>query len=134
MSDASTPAVAYGSIISADLTVTNTEEILAFYQKVVGWSVEGLTLTDEDGTYEDYVVKNTNGDWVGGICHARGSNLGLPPVWLIYVPVPDLKASMAQVEALGGSIIKQATGDDGQIHYVVIRDPSGAAMALTPGA
>ena len=28
---------------------------------------------------------------VSGICHARGSNADLPPVWLIYITVADLE-------------------------------------------
>ncbi len=26
---------------------------------------------------------------VAGICHARGGNTGLPPLWLIYITVDD---------------------------------------------
>ena len=31
------------------------------------------------------------GSAAAGVCHARGMNLGLPPVWMIYLPVGNIR-------------------------------------------
>ncbi len=56
--------------------------------------------------YDDYNILGDGGNPAAGICHARGVNLGLPPVWMIYLPVGDLAESLRRVRAEGGKIIK----------------------------
>ena len=111
-----------GTIVSADLTVPDASGLRDFYEKVVGWTFDGLDM----GGYQDYMLKTSDGaDLVGGLCHARGGNAGLPPVWLVYVNVDDIDASARRCEELGGTVLVQ--NDD----YAVIRDPAGAVMAIT---
>lgn len=65
---------------------------------------------------------------VGAICHGRGASAGLPPVWLIYLPVGDLHGSLHRVDAEGGRIVKASgSGDRG---WAVVQDPVGAYFAL----
>jgi predicted enzyme related to lactoylglutathione lyase len=66
------------------------------------------------------------------VCHARGVNAGLPPVWLIYLPVGDLAESLRRVRELGGEVVVERGGEGGHA-YAVIRDPVGAYLALAPG-
>lgn len=67
-----------------------------------------------------------------GVCHARGGNGGLPPVWMIYLPVGDLDESLRRVEAEGGKVVKTMKGGDGKYVYAAIQDPVGAYFALAP--
>lgn len=131
MTAASSPKYPVGAIISADLTLPNADSIRDFYQQVIGWEVENLPMQDQGESYSDYVMKDTEGNWVGGVCHARGMNAGLPPQWLIYVHVADVAASVQQCEALGGKALKKVQGEDGALHYAIIQDPAGAVLALT---
>ena len=64
-----------------------------------------------------------------GICHARGSNADLPPQWLVYINVEDVKASAERCVEKGGTVIAgpKKMGEYGS--YCVIRDP-GAVVAL----
>ncbi len=39
-------------------------------------------MEDENGQSADYNMIDNDGNPLAGICHARGVNLGLPPVWL----------------------------------------------------
>lgn len=89
----------------------------------------------EDGRdgYADYNMLGEDGAPAAGICHARGVNVGLPPVWLIYIPVGDLEESLRRVDAEGGKVVKTVRGEDGQSLYAVIQDPVGASLALTAG-
>jgi len=113
-----------GEISWTDLTVERAEQVRDFYEAVVGWTPEPLSM----GTYSDFVM-NANGTGTAGICHARGSNADLPPVWLIYITVDDLDHSLDECERLGGSLVS-APRSYGGGRYCVIKDPAGAICAL----
>lgn len=74
-----------------------------------------------------------DGDGAAGVCHARGRNVGLPPIWLIYLPVGDLAESLRRVLEEGGTVIKHASGTQGEHAHAVVQDPVGACLALVPG-
>ncbi|MDE2780542.1 MAG: VOC family protein [Chloroflexota bacterium] len=118
-----------GSIAWQDLTVPNAPEILDFYCQVVGW-----TYTDHDmGDYADYNINLADGGpAVAGICHARGSNAGIPPQWLVYIVVEDVGQSAQKCVDLGGKLIDGPRDMGGQ-SFCVIQDPAGAVAALIGG-
>ena len=122
-----------GRIAWLDLTVSEASATRDFYRQVVGWSVQDVAMEDSNERYADYNMLGEDADPAAGICHARGVNLGLPPVWLIYLPVGDLAESLRRVRAEGGAIIKETTGADGAPSYAVVEDPVGVALALVPG-
>jgi predicted enzyme related to lactoylglutathione lyase len=64
-----------------------------------------------------------------GICHARGSNEGIPPQWLLYVVVADLEQSMERCLALGGKVVREAR-PLGPGRFCIVQDPAGAVCAL----
>ena len=116
-----------GSVTWTDLTVENAERIRDFYSAVVGWTASGVDM----GGYDDFNMNDPEtGTPVAGVCHARGGNADLPPVWLIYVNVEDIEKSIARCVELGGQVISGPKGMGGQGRYCVIRDPAGAALAL----
>jgi len=120
-----------GTIISADLTISDAENIRDFYQQVIGWGVEEMALNDETGPYADYVMKDDKGNWVGGVCHKRGANKDLPPQWIVYVNVKDIAKSVEKCLELGGKVLKESKNDDGSYQYALIEDPAGAILAIT---
>jgi uncharacterized protein len=122
-----------GRILWLDLTVPDATATRAFYQQVVGWSVQDVEMTDRDERYADYNMLGENGNPAAGVCHARGWNADLPPIWMIYLPVGDLDESLRRVREEGGKVIKSAQGKDGKCAYAAIQDPVGACLALVPG-
>jgi uncharacterized protein len=122
-----------GRITWLDLTVADASATRDFYRKVVGWSVQEVEMKDGAEPYADYNMLGEDGSPTAGVCHARGVNMDLPPVWLIYLPVGDLAESLRRVQAEGGTVIKAVQGKDGEYRYVVVRDPVGACLALTQG-
>jgi predicted enzyme related to lactoylglutathione lyase len=117
----------FQSILWHDITVDNADKLSEFYSKVVGWTIEPLSM----GDYNDYVMKNSiTGAGTAGVCHARGVNQGLPPQWLAYVKVQDMEASLENCTRLGGKIIgeRRNMGDQGE--FCLIQDPAGAHMML----
>ena len=87
-------------------------------------------MKDGDVRYADYNMLGNDGTPAAGICHARGPNTGLPPVWMIYVPVGDLDESIRRVEKEGGNVLKTMRGGDGKYVYAAVQDPVGACFAL----
>lgn len=119
-----------GRIAWLDLTVPDAAATRDFYREVVGWSVEEVAMEDAGETYADYAMLGDGGAPAAGVCHARGVNLGLPPVWLIHLPVADLNESVRRVEEGGGRIVRQTRGADGSYSFAVVQDPVGAYFAL----
>jgi predicted enzyme related to lactoylglutathione lyase len=116
-----------GHIRWVDLTVPDAPKLREFYEAVVGWESAPVNL----GTHEDWCMTPPGEiDPVAGICHARGINSALPPVWLIYITVASLADSIAECKSRGGQVIygPKNFGTDGQ--WCVIRDPAGACAAL----
>jgi len=114
-----------GTITWQDITVDNAEGLRDFYQAVVGWKPEALSM----GAYSDFVMNADGAGSVAGICHARGANADVPPVWLIYITVDDLDHSLEECQRLGGSLVA-APRSYGGGRYCVIKDPAGALCAL----
>lgn len=122
-----------GCVSWLDLTVSDASATRDFYRQVVGWSVQDVEMEDGGERYADYNMLGGAGNPVAGVCHARGTNLGLPPVWLIYLPVGDLGESLRRVRDEGGKVLRETHGPDGEHAYGVVQDPVGACLALVPG-
>lgn len=124
-------AASIGRIRWLDLTVANASSARDFYRQVIGWSVEDVEMREGEARYADFTMLGADGTPVAGVCHARGVNVGLPPVWMIYLPVGDLAESVHRVEDEGGTVIKAMRGRQGEYLHAVIQDPVGACLALT---
>ena len=127
------PTGKVGRIAWLDLTVSDASTTRDFYRQVVGWTVQNMEVKDSGEHYADFNMLDEAGNPAAGICHARGENQGLPPVWMIYLPVGDLVESLRRVQENGGKVIKAMQGNDGEYTYAVVQDPVGAWLALVPG-
>jgi predicted enzyme related to lactoylglutathione lyase len=122
----STEGMQVGTICWTDLTVADAEGIRDFYQAVVGWQAQG----EDMGDFSDYNMLPPASDIaVAGVCHARGPNAKIPPVWLVYIVVDDIARSAATCVERGGAIVDGPRNTGGG-HFCVIRDPAGAVCAL----
>jgi predicted enzyme related to lactoylglutathione lyase len=116
-----------GTVAWLDITVTDAAGLRDFYANVIGWKPKPVPM----GAYADYnMTVPSTGDPTAGVCHAKGGNADLPPVWLSYVNVADLDASMQACLDMGGDVVAGPKGMEGQGRYCVIRDPAGAHLAL----
>lgn len=116
-----------GSFSWADLTVENASEIKDFYASVIGYSFTEVDM----GGYGDYCMNSPADDQTKtGICHAKGGNKDLPPMWLIYFYVANLDESLEKLKEKGGQILAGPKSYGGGSVYAVIKDPAGACCAL----
>ena len=107
--------------------MNDAESVRDFYAAVTGWVPSDVDM----GDYNDFnMASPASGEPIAGVCHARGSNADLPPVWLIYITVEDLDHSIEQCTALGGEIVRPLTEMAGYGRSCVVRDPAGAVAAL----
>jgi uncharacterized protein len=125
-------ATSVGRIGWLDLTVGDAFATRDFYRQVVGWSAQEVAMRDGGQDYADFNMLGEDGSPLAGICHARGANADLPPVWLIYLPVGDIGESLRRVPEEGGRILKAMRGAEGEYVYAAIQDPVGASFALIP--
>lgn len=128
--DAPDPSGPVGRIGWVDLTVPDAAATRDFYREVVGWTTQDVAMKDGDATYADFNMLKADGEPAAGVCHARGPNTYLPPVWMIYLLVGDATESVRRVKDEGGQVLKAVTGDDGRVAFAAIRDPAGAALML----
>jgi predicted enzyme related to lactoylglutathione lyase len=124
MSEDNAPGV--GTIGWRDLTVDDAEKVRDFYLDVVGWTSAPVDM----GGYSDFTMMTPDGRPVAGICHARGTNAGLPAQWLVYITVEDVGASAERCVGRGGELVVPPKEMGGHGRYCVIRDPAGAVAAL----
>jgi predicted enzyme related to lactoylglutathione lyase len=130
---AAAPGSSVGRIAWLDLTVPDASATRDFYRQVVGWSVQEVAMKDGGRRYADYSMLAEDGTPAAGVCHGRGVNAGLPPVWMLYLPVGDLAESLSRVQEGGGEVLKSMRGEDGSYVYAAVRDPVGVHFALVPG-
>jgi len=109
-----------GRISWLTLVVSDVATTCRFYEHVVGWSTSSA---DVHGGIE---MRRPDGVPAAEICHAGGDNAGIPPVWIISLPVDDFEESLRLVREGGGEIIKRST----DARHAVIRDPVGVCIAL----
>jgi hypothetical protein len=122
-----------GRIAWLDLTIPAATETRDFYRQVVGWSVQEVEMEDNGEQYADYTMLDANGNPAAGVCHARGMNRDLPPVWMLYLPVGDLAESLRRVAEEGGEVVKAVQGEGDAYVYAAVRDPVGVYLALLQG-
>jgi uncharacterized protein len=114
-----------------ELWTTDVQKALAFYERVIGYTVDKMDM-GPDGAY--YLLK-TGEKSRAGVTPA--ANPGAPSMWLPYVGVDDCDAKAAQAKKLGAQVLFPPHDIPGVGRFSILLDPLGAALAIikaTPGA
>lgn len=118
-----------GRFVWHELMTTDPQGAGAFYSKVLGWKTQPSGMPD-------YTL------WIAGKTQAAGlmaqpesaRQSGAPPNWLVYIGTPDVDATAAAAERLGGKVWKAPADIPSVGRFAVIGDPQGATFAIfTPG-
>jgi uncharacterized protein len=96
-----------------------------FYAAVVGWEI----LPDPRGQRPDVFVA-TSGEYSRASLAPIGPRPGAHPGWLLLIRVPDVKATVAKVGALGGRVLVPPSDAPAEYWRAVIADPTGAVLGL----
>ena len=117
---------ARGRFVWHDLLTTDPEAAKAFYTAVVGW---GTTIWDQMDP--PYTMWTAGEKPIGGILQKPAEALaaGAKPEWLAYVTVPDVDATIARAQELGGKVMAPPRDIPTVGRFAVLADPQGAFIA-----
>ena len=121
----------HGTPIWYELLTRYSDRSKAFYDAVVGWSIEPRPagamdyrmITDEDGNAGG--VMRLTADMTAG---------GARPGWLMYVAVADVDAAVERACAAGAGTVMAPWTIEGIGRMALLRDPQGAPFYVMRGA
>lgn len=119
----------HGSFSWYELVTPDVEAAKAFYGAVVGWTYQSA------GPGSDYTLIEAAGQGVAGMLllakTSRPAEAGA--VWMGYVAVDDVDATLEQLVKAGGKVHRPAEDIPGMLRFAVVADPQGIPfVAFTP--
>lgn len=111
-----------------DLATSDVEAARAFYTGLFGW--EGTDVPTPMGPA--YTMFRKDGKLVAGMGPQPPgmAEAGAPPVWSSYIMAHDVDATLAAVEAAGGTVVMPAMDIMTEGRMAMVADPSGAVVGL----
>jgi hypothetical protein len=99
----------------------------AFYDAVVGWDIG-----EAAAEYSGYRMINADGGFAGGVLPltAEMQQHGARPIWLGYILVNDVDASLAKIEQAGGKALMPANDIPNVGRIAMVADPQGAPFYI----
>lgn len=109
-------------VVHWEITNQHAERLVPFYSSVFGWHIDA-------NNPHHYGMVDTGGEGInGGIGQSDGPN------WVtFYVQVPDLQATLDQVQQLGGRTLMPPTEIPGAVTMALFADPEGNTIGLIKG-
>jgi predicted enzyme related to lactoylglutathione lyase len=104
-----------------ELQTSDASAAKAFYTKLFGWT------TAPFGMGMDYTILVNEGKGFAGIMQTPKP--GMPSMWLPYVVVKDVDATIAKLIRLGGKVCAPPV-DISVGRIAVVQDPQGATFGL----
>ena len=117
-----------GSFIWYELLTSDLAAAKRFYDSVVGW-----TIADQSDFPTDYrMIGRSDGKFAGGAMQITDEMRahGARPVWLGYISVDDVDASVQAIESDGGKVMMPAHDIPGVGRVAMVTDPSGAPFYI----
>ena len=111
-----------GTFAWNEIATSNPQESIAFYTGLLGWTAEEMP----GGGY--YMLKNGDEE-IAGLMD-KSENCDGPPLWISYVTVENLEASVAKATELGGKAVVGITPVEGRGRFALLEDPQGGKFAL----
>jgi uncharacterized protein len=116
-----------------DLTVANLEAAKGFFSQLFGWRFERFPMPYEYYRIEAGPAGEPGID--GGIGAATDTAIsGGKPLVNLTIPVPDIDACLARVDALGGRIVEARTEIPGIGRYATCAEPGGLMFGVLEAA
>jgi uncharacterized protein len=110
------------SFCHVELTTPDVAKAKTFYSQLFDWNLEDAPM---GGGMTYTLIKPKDGTG-GGMMEMKN----VPPGWLAYVLVDDIKASTAKAKSLGATMIRE-NEPVAEIGWMTIfTDPTGAMLAL----
>lgn len=108
------------TLVWNELQTRDAPGSLRFYHSVFGW--------DHDADPSGYHLFKVNEHVHAGMLLIDDSWGDVPPHWTPYFMVADIEATVATVQALGGTILVPVTAIEEMGRFSVIQDPQGGVF------
>ncbi len=118
----------HGTHLWYELLTTDVAAAADFYGKVIGWTASSFPHAAPDAPY---TILSAGSEGVGGMMK---NPMPTGAVWLGYVGVDDVDATLARLTKLGGKIHKPAWNLEGVGRMAFVADPQGAGFYVMRGA
>ena len=117
-----------GGFIWYELMTPDPDAAKAFYDTVVGWSIEAQSQFPNG--YR--MIGRSDGGFAGGVLplDAEMQQHGARPTWLGYLYVDDVDASVADIEKAGGKTFMPAFDIPNIGRVAMVADPAGAPFYI----
>lgn len=114
-----------GAFSWCELMTTDVAAAKTFYGELLGWELEDMPMPDGN-----YTVIKAGGEAMAGMMAMPPPAQDQPPHWGVYVTVPDVDATVAQAQALGGKVLLPPTDIPKVGRFSVLQDPQGAVLSV----
>ena len=125
-----------GTPIWYELMTADPDASKAFYDDVIGWTVEAQPSGEMDyRMIEAGSEGGSGGGMVGGVMRLTPEmqSHGAKPTWLFYIGVNDVDASVEKIKAAGGSVLMPAWDIPGIGRIAMVADPQGIPFYIMRG-
>lgn len=121
----------HGDFIWYELMARDPDRARAFYEALLGW-----TMGHPAPGGKDYQLIAAGDEFIGGVLRLTDAmcDRGAHPVWLGYVGVDDVDATITRLIGLGGSVLMPAEDLQGVGRLAMVADPQGTPFYVMRGA
>src|SRR5438874_3779071 len=119
-----TKTSAGGDFIWYELITPDPVGAKAFYDAVVGWTIE----PQPSGDMDYRMIGRADGGMAGGVMRLTDemASHGARPIWLGYINVDDVDSRVASIEHAGGKVLLPAFDIPNIGRIAMVADPQGA--------
>ncbi|MEO7084930.1 MAG: VOC family protein [Gemmatimonadaceae bacterium] len=116
-----------GRFVWHELMTKDAAAAQEFYKTVVGWTSSSMNVPGVDYS----MFMNGETPMAGVMAFPPGAAaMGVPPSWNAYIEVPDVDATIEQVQKLGGAVDVPAQAMAGVGRFAILHDPQGAVFGV----
>jgi uncharacterized protein len=122
----------HGSFIWYELLTADAKAAKAFYDAVIGWTIDA----EAPPGGMDYRMIHTSDGHAGGVMQLNADMIagGAKSVWLGYIGVDDVDASVAAITAAGGQVHLPPFDVPGAGRIAMVADPQGVPFYVMRGS
>jgi uncharacterized protein len=114
----------YNDFCHMELATDNLGTARKFYSNLFSWKMED----SEMGPGQAYTMIQTGSGPGGGMMVKPMPEA--PNMWMVYVQVDDVEATLTKATHLGGKVIVPKTPVGAMGYIGIIQDPTGAALGV----
>lgn len=126
--EANKPDLTPGIIAWNEIVTSDKDACIKFYSGLFDWTTEDMDLPDGN----TYTMFKKGERMIAG-CVVPPGDPKPPSMWMTYVNVEDVDASLAKTKELGGTVLMDRV-DLPMGSFAVVSDPQGAAFAFWRGS